>query len=149
MTLPPLPSGADARDAYHELCAYTLTRGDQGFVHQHVVDAWAAQHASEASKPIGVFFALVGLYLHVERGWTGREVQRAHMTLARRPEPWPVGPLPADRGAITAVHVLAAAAGPERDAAISRWAASVWEAYAGSRQGVEGLLRRRGVLRPR
>lgn len=45
-------------DAYHEVCAYTLTRGDPTFIHQHVVDAWAAQNAGPKSKPIGVFFAL-------------------------------------------------------------------------------------------
>ena len=95
-------------EAYHEVCAYTLTHGDATFIHQHVVDAWAAQHASPQSKPIAVFFALVGLYLHVERQFTGREVQRVHMKLARRKEPWPVGPLPEARGAITALDVAAA-----------------------------------------
>jgi hypothetical protein len=132
-------------DAYHELCAYTLTLGDPAFIHQHVVDAWAAQHATAASKPIGVCFALVGLFLHVERGWTGRAVQQAHVQLARRPEEWPVGPLPPTRGAMTAIDVLVEVPGPARDAAISRWAASVWEPFAESREGVVALLRRRGV----
>ena len=132
-------------EAYHELCAYTLTHGDPAFIHQHVVDAWAAQHAHGQSKPIGVFFALMGLYLHVERGFTGREVQRAHMKLAKRPEPWPVGALPVDRGAITAVDVLAAPEGDARDAMIHRWCEAVWAAYAGSREVVADLLRRRGI----
>jgi len=132
--------------AYHELCAYTLALGDAAFVHQHVVDAWTAQHASPTSKPIGVFFALVGLYLHVERGWTGRAVQRAHMQLAQHPESWPIETLPVARGAITATDVLAAEPGPARDAQITRWAASVWEPLSGSRAGIEALLRQRGVL---
>jgi hypothetical protein len=67
-------------DAYDELCAYTLTRGDVEFVHQLVVDARTAQQANATTKPIGIFFALVGLYLHVEHGWTGRQVQRARPT---------------------------------------------------------------------
>lgn len=133
-------------EAYHELCAYTLTHGDPAFIHQHVVDAWAAQRAHATTKPIGVFFALVGLYLHVERGWTGREVQRAHMALAKRPEPWPVTQVPATRGAITALDVLAVPPGPSRDAEISRWAASAWEPYGGSRETIEAFLRRRGIL---
>jgi hypothetical protein len=87
-------------EAYHEVSAYTLTQGYGTFIHQHVVDAWAAQDAHADSKPIGVFFALVGLYLHVEQGFTGREVQHAHMQLAKRPEPWPVGALPVARGII-------------------------------------------------
>jgi hypothetical protein len=60
---------------YAELCGYTLTHGDPAFIHQHVVDAFAAQQADGASKPIGVIFALVGLYLHVERQFSGRHVQ--------------------------------------------------------------------------
>jgi hypothetical protein len=132
-------------EAYHELSAYTLTRGDATFIHQHVVDAWTAQHAHAGSKPIGVFFALVGLYLHVERGRTGREVQRAHMALAKVPEAWPVGTLPVARGALTALDVLATPEGSARDAEISRWARSVWAAYAESRESVEALLSRRGI----
>lgn len=133
-------------DAYHELSAYTLTRNDPAFVHQHVVDAWAAQHAHAGSKPIGVFFALVGLYLHVVRGRTGREVQRAHMTLAKAPEVWPVGALPLTRGVLTALDVVAVPEGTARDAEISRWAGSVWEAYADRRDAIEAFLARRGTL---
>jgi len=70
-------------DAYNELCAYTLAhRGSPEFIHQYVVDAFAAQHADERTKPIGLTFALLGLYLAVERHFTGRQVQRAHMQLA-------------------------------------------------------------------
>ena len=133
-------------EAYHEVSAYTLTRGDSTFIHQHVVDAWAAQHAHADSKAIAVFFALVGLYLHVERGRTGREVQQAHMALARLPEAWPVGALPRTRGAMTALEVLATPEGPARDAQISRWAESVWTAFSGNRESVEALLRRRGII---
>jgi hypothetical protein len=133
-------------EAYHEVSAYTLTHGGSTFIHQHVVDAWAAQHAHAESKSIGVFFALVGLYLHVERGFTGREVQRVHMALAKRPEAWPVGTLPLARGTITALDVVEAPEGAERDARISAWAGAVWAAYAGSRNLVEGLLRRRGII---
>ena len=133
-------------EAYHEVSAYTLTHGDRTFIHQHVVDAWAAQHANADSKPIGVFFALVGLYLYVERGFTGREVQRAHMQLAQRPEPWPAGALPAARGRITSLDVVASPEGATRDAMIHVWAKSVWGAYAESRERVVELLRRRGII---
>jgi len=136
----------DEEAAYHEVSAYTLTHGDHAFIHQHVVDAWAAQHADGESKPIAVCFALVGLYLHVERGFTGREVQRAHMTLAKQREAWPVGSLPASRGTVTAIDVLAAPAGPARDQKIHDWARSVWAAYDDSRAPVLELLRRRGII---
>lgn len=146
MNIEPVTPDVAELAAYHEVCAYTLTHGDAAFVHQLVVDAWAAQHANAASKPIGVFFAVLGLYLHVEHGFTGRAVQKAHMKLAQRPEPWPVGPLPTTRGAVTATDVLAAPPGDARDAAISRWAASVWATYAHQRETIDALLRRRGVL---
>jgi hypothetical protein len=97
-------------DAYDELCAYTIdhARRDPSFIHQHVVDAYAAQHANDQSKPIGVTFALVGLYLHVEKQFSGRRVQRVHMELARSKRRWPPFTLPHERGAMTAADVMAA-----------------------------------------
>ncbi|MFL6537135.1 MAG: DUF5946 family protein [Chthoniobacterales bacterium] len=127
-------------EAYDALCAYTLTRGDAAFIHQHVVDAFAAQSADEATKPITLTFALVGLYLHVERQFTGREVQRAHQRIARDKRVWPAFTLPSDRGAITAADVLARAEGSERDAAIQAWCATVWHAFRQSKPAIEELL---------
>ena len=131
-------------DASNELAAYTLAHGDPAFIHQHVVDAFAAQHATEDSKPIGVAFALIGLYLHLERGRTGREIQRAHMRLGRRRRQWPAFEPPPTRGEITIHDVLAAAPGPERDHAIDDWCASVWQAWSGSHERVAALLRETG-----
>ena len=98
--------------------AYTLTLGDREFIHQHVVDAWAVQHATPESKPIGTYFGLLGLYLHLERGLNGREVQRAHMDLAKTKQAWPVFALPPERGAITAIDVMRTAEGTERAKAL-------------------------------
>ena len=134
-----------ARDAYDELCAYTLTHGVATFIHQHVVDAFAAQNAGETSKPIGVTFALVGLYLHVEKGFTGRAVQRVHMQLARQKQNWPSFILPADRGAITAVDVMKSPEGPERDRAIHEWCVAVWSAFAANRETIITLLNKHGI----
>ena len=134
------------REAYEELCGYTLSHGDPRFIHQHVVDAYGAQHADENSKPIGLTFALVGLYLHVERQFTGRQVQRALMALARKKRTWPRFALPADRGAITAVEVMAAAEGDARDRAISEWCAAVWQAFGESRPEVVALLVQEGTV---
>lgn len=68
---------------YHELCYYSLPHNGPEFIRQHVVVAIGAQEASSDATPIRLLFALVGLYLHVERGFTGREVQRAHAKLGR------------------------------------------------------------------
>jgi hypothetical protein len=129
------------QDAYDELCCYTLAHGDPSFIHQHVLDAFAAQTADERTKPIGLAFALIGLYLHVERQFSGREVQRAHMILAKHKRVWPSFPLPRHRGSLTAADVLAAPAGDERDKAIHAWCASVWKAFRRNHQMVAELLR--------
>jgi len=89
---------APIEDAYHHLCGYTLGLRDAAFTHQHVVDAWAAQTAAATGKPIAITFALVGLYLRVEKGWTGRRVQLAHMQMGRQKQAWRPIVLPADRG---------------------------------------------------
>ena len=131
------------RAAYDELYLYTMDR--PGFILQHVVDAFAVQTAHEGSKPIGVVFGLVGLYLHLEKQFSGRDVQKAHMELGRRKRAWPKIDLPANRGTITAEDVLAAAAGTERDRAIDDWCRAVWTACIGTRETIVGLLREYGV----
>lgn len=134
------------QQAYEELQCYTLEHGDPAFLHQHVVDAWAAQHADERTKPIGLTFALIGLYLHVEKGLSGRQVQRMHMALARRGRDWPSFALPAQRGSITARQVMAAPPGPERDQAIDAWCESVWEAFGETHREVAALLESYGIV---
>ncbi len=136
------------RDAYHELCGYTVTRGDPAFIHQHVVDAFTAQTADENTKPITLTFALVGLYLHVERHFTGKQVQQAHGYLARRKRSWPSFPLPGKRGATTAIDVLAHSAGHARDEAIHAWCASVWDAFRETHDLVANLLSSYGDVFP-
>jgi hypothetical protein len=133
-------------DAYEELQCYTLAHGGTGFIHQHVVDAWTAQHADERTKPIALAFALVGLYLHVEKSLPGRQVQLAHMALARRKRSWPSFALPKERGAMTVEQVMAAPPGPERHRAIDAWCVSVWEAYRESHGAVAELLRQHGIV---
>ncbi|MEI9975353.1 MAG: hypothetical protein WDO73_26790 [Ignavibacteriota bacterium] len=68
------------------------------------------------------------------------------MALARKKERWPTFPLPAVRGAITVLDVMAVPAGPERDRAIDRWCQSVWAAFGDSRQLVIDLLRDHGIV---
>ncbi len=132
-------------EAYNELCCYTLIHGGADFIHQHVVDAFAAQDASPHDNPIRLTFALVGLYLHVERGFSGRDVQLAHMKLGRnKKQVWPKFELPNDRGQINALAVLAAPS-DKRDATIYNWTRSVWLAFAAQRDKIEGLLAEHGI----
>src|SRR5687768_1345624 len=133
-------------DAYHELMAYTLGHGNVAFIHQHVVDAWAAQHASADDKPIRPAFALVGLYLKIERGFTGRQVQKAHMQLAQRKQSWPLLTLPEHRGDVTALEVMAAAPGEARDRAVDAWCHSVWTEFENNREAIVELLKRNQII---
>jgi hypothetical protein len=133
---------ADERDQeqYHALALYSLSHGSASFIHQHVVDAYTAQHASDETKPIAVAFALIGLYLHLERGCSGREVQRAHTKLARRRKSWPKFDKPEHLGGISVSDVMSAPPGRPRDEAIESWCAAVWAAWQGSRDLVEALV---------
>jgi Family of unknown function (DUF5946) len=133
-----------ARAAYDEVYAYTM--GRPGFILQHVVDAFAVQTANDRSKPIGVVFGLVGLYLRVEKQFSGHRVQKAHIQLGRRRREWPRVLLPEERGSVTVADVLVAPPGPERDRAIDDWCRSVWTAFSGNRQMIVALLREYQII---
>jgi hypothetical protein len=60
---------SSSQDQFHELSFYTLSHPDTVyFIHQHAVDAFAAQTADENTKPIKLTFGLIGLYLFLEKG---------------------------------------------------------------------------------
>ncbi len=132
------------RAAYDEVYVYTM--GRPGFILQHVVDAFAVQSAGADAKPIGVVFGLVGLYLHVEKQFSGRQVQKAHVALAGGRREWPRVYLPEERGGMTVADVLAEAPGPERDRAIDDWCKSVWSACSANRGILVELLKEYQVI---
>jgi len=129
-------------DEFYELSYYTLAHPDtQYFIHQHIVDAQQAQTADENTKPIAITFSLIGLYLYLEKEYTGRQVQRAHITLSQHKKKWPKIELPNKKGEITATDVLKATPGPRRDAMIRDWCASVWQAYLNSHNTVSSFVK--------
>jgi hypothetical protein len=132
---------ASDQEVYNELSYYTLAHPDPAFLHQNIVDAYAAQHADQSTKPIVIVFGLIGLYLHIERGFTGKQVQRAHMRLVKRRKKWPQFVPPKDRGAIGVFAVLAASPGKERDEMIRNWCVSVWEAWKASHDQIRHLVK--------
>src|ERR1051325_8429638 len=91
----------NVRAAYDEVYVYTM--GRPGFILQHVVDACAVQNAKNDSKPISVVFGLVGLYLRVEKHYSGYQVQQVHMKLGHEKRELPNICFPEDRGHITVV----------------------------------------------
>ncbi len=131
---------------YGELTGYTIaaaqTRNDGQFIHQYMVDTYAAQHAEDHQPPIRVAFALIGLYLELERNYSGKQVQYMHTLLARRSKDWPRFMRPAHTGALTVVDVAQAQPGAERDAALRRWGQSVWDAWDAEHARVKALFER-------
>ena len=127
---------------YHELSVQTLSDRDPTFPHQLAVDAYAVQHAGADTKPITTAFALIGLYLVNERGFTGRQAQRAHMFLGRRRQEWPRFDAPAARGDVTIADVLAAGDAARKEA-LCRWAASAWAAWRDQHERVSVLVHER------
>jgi hypothetical protein len=126
----------------NELSYYTLAHGDPAFIHQHVVDAYGAQHVRQSASTIGAAFTLAGLYLAVERRYNGRQVQKMHMLMARASKQWPRFDPPDDVGALTVADVLVVEAGPSRDEAIMRWCASVWTAWSSEHERVRAMVDR-------
>jgi hypothetical protein len=128
-------------DLYDRLACYSLSHTDPSFLHQHVVDPYVAQHANEHTEPIGIVFALIGLYLLIERNFTGRQVQRIHTQLAKQCKQWPPLAFPRERGTITVAAVLATSPGRERNAMIRNWCLSVWEAWKESHNQIRSLVK--------
>ena len=126
---------------FDELSFYTLGRPRSEFLHQLAIDTFTAQHASEATKPMSVVFAVLGLYLHAERGFSGLRIQRVHMQLAPRHLAWPMLSLPSRHADLTVADVLATEPGPERDAMIRRWCVAEWQVWTDSRPAIAQMLK--------
>lgn len=127
------------QELFDELCFYTLNLRDPFFLHQNAVDAFAAQHVDTDTKPIKTVFALIGLYLTLEKGFTGRQVQLAHMRLAKQRKHWPAIPPTRESTSITVADALAAEPGPTRDEAIRNWCHAVWQTWQPHREIIAKL----------
>lgn len=131
------------QDAYNEFASYTLSHAHQTyFIHQHVVDAFALETADEHTKPIKITFALVGLYLFLEKYFTGRQVQRAHMILGRHQKSWPTFPIPKEQSTIMIFDVLKEKPGTTEDAMIKKWCESMWDEWVESQSAIRDLVER-------
>jgi hypothetical protein len=145
-TDPQVNASAECRSLIYDLSFYTLERRYTFFIHQVAVDAYGAQHYKEGAPTIGLAFALIGLCLLLEHAYTGKEVQDAHIRLAQKNKDWPLFTVPEKRGMLTVADALASSPGNERDAAIIRWASSVWDAYKHEKESVEVLLKQYGEI---
>jgi len=126
-------------EQYNELAFYTLSHRSSEFIHQHIVDAFALQTADETTKPIKIVFALAGIYLHVEKKYTGKQVQMAHIEMTKKSKIFPPIVLPENRGKITISDILKATDGNEKDQKINEWCVSVWNAFSAQHQTIMSL----------
>jgi hypothetical protein len=115
---------------FSDLSCYTVAKQDPSFIHQHAVDAYEAQHAGGKTRNITVVFGLIGLYLALEKGYTGKQVQQAHLQIARVRKNWPRLEPPTRPAFLTVLDVQKIPDSPEKDAMIRRWMSAVWENWA-------------------
>ena len=143
-----LQASGECFQLFSDLQCYSVSKQDRDFIHQHVADIYAAQHAGGRTRPITVVFGLIGLHLALEHGYTGKEVQHAHMAIARVRKDWPLLDPPGRPAGPTVRDVLEAATNAEKDAMIRRWMAAVWEIWsdrhARVRKMTESLLQPAG-----
>ena len=92
--------------------------------------------AEAKTKEIALVFALVGVFLAVERGVSGRGVQLEHMRLSKNKTPFPKIILPEHRGDTSIHDVMDAPPGEKRDWMIKQWCNSVWNACAPNRESI-------------
>jgi hypothetical protein len=135
----------DQQNAFYELTYYTLSHKNPNFIHQYVVDTYAAQTADENTRPIKITFALIGLYLHLEKQFSGKEVQNAHVLIAKKKKVWPKFVLPKNRGEVTVFDVLKISPGEKRDEEIDKWSKSVWNEYKDQQEKIINLLKEYGI----
>ena len=139
-------ASSECLQAYSDLMCYTAAKQDLKFIHQHAVDAYAAQHAGGTTRNITIAFGLIGLYLALEKGYTGKQVQQAHMRIAKIRKDWPRLEPTGRPASLTVIDVLKTPDGSEKDIMIRLWMAGVWESWADRQQWVrettDGLLGR-------
>jgi len=124
---------------YCKLSAFTLSLRDSDFIHQLIVDTYTAQHSGPNVKPISTAFALIGLYLTFELGYTGKQVQRTHMFLAEKHIEWPRFDPPIEKNALTVYDVLLSPESQYTDI-IGKWGKSVWEMWKREHETVRKLV---------
>jgi len=113
---------------FTNLSGYTLSNNNEQFIHQLIVDAYSAEHAGGCTKNITVMFALIGLYLVVERNYTGRQVQLLHMRIPK--QNWPYLEPPKHTASIKINDVVNAKTNSQKELLIYRWVSDVWDSWA-------------------
>lgn len=99
--------------------------------HQLTVDAYGAQHTGPRTRTITTAFALNGLYLVLERGFSGTHAREAHGYLAETVPEWPrfAPPSGPPAYAVTVLDVALAGSPEEHRDLLMRWGGCAWDAW--------------------
>jgi hypothetical protein len=124
-----LNTSGECFQVFSDLQSYTVAKQDPEFIHQHAVNAYEAQHAGGPTRTITVTFGLIGLYLALEKGYSGRQVQLTHMRIAKAMKDWPRLEPPDQPALLTVMDALHAGTDAEKDAMIRKWMTAVWESW--------------------
>lgn len=133
-------TSAECFRTYGRLTVYSIAHKSPDFLHQHVVDTYGAQHVSDEAPALLPAFALIGLHLWLDRGYTGKQVKETHARLARTKRDWPRFETPHREWTMTMLDPLEAPEGPERDAVIEAWARSVWAVWEPRHADIAALV---------
>lgn len=134
-------ASAECIQVYHELSALFIMSPDITFRKQHAVDAYGAQHSGSGVKNIRTAFSLIGLYLAVERNYTGRQVQFAHMDLAKRNIPWPSFVVPTRPYTLSVADVFHAVE-EKRNGMLMAWSENVWDTWENYHEWTTDICKR-------
>ena len=122
---------------YMTVVGHELTHAPQlGGLHQLSVDAYGAQHTGPQVPAMRTAFALIGLHLALDAGWSGNAVRAAHQYLAAQPRDWPHFATPQTRAALTIAHVARSQTPEEHATRVRAWAASVWDSWSTAHEAV-------------
>ncbi len=129
------------KQLYNKISAYTVSLQDKDFLHQLVVDTYAAQHVGAKMKSIMITFALIGLYLTFEHNYTGKQVQKAHMLLANQSKEWLSFILPKEKAPITVLSVIQS---PDnmKQGMIKKWGRAVWDIWQPEHETIAALVKK-------
>lgn len=121
-------ASGECLDLFNQLADRTFAFQHPDFHHQLSVDAYGAQHADGVSRNIITAYALIGLYLALEKNYTGRQVQHVHSIIPK--QSWEKLEPPATTGTLTVQDVLKATTEEELYAAMKKWAQAVWDSWS-------------------
>lgn len=112
---------------------------DEEFIHQMAIDTYEAQHGGGDTKNIAVVFGLVGLYLSLEKNYSGRQVQKAHMILGEKNKEWPKLEPPTFNWEYTVKDVLDSSLEKGLKEEIRKWAEVTWRGWGEQQKTIEDI----------